>query len=172
VPAAQKQYGPPTGYEKKLCKTMERLKVTQFDWNWDRHAAWITFMYKGENFRLDHSVENAKEHGETIRYGSDAFAQLVLAVEDLARIAKRGIYDLQTWVAGLKFLPAPVQLPECIRILGFDRIPSSADEVKARFLELAKRHHPDAGGDAEEFKRVNRAQEAALEYLAGVPPAR
>jgi hypothetical protein len=163
---AAKRYGPAQEYEKKLARVMERLGVTKFDWNCDRHGCWVTFMYKGETYRFDHSVENAQKHDQQIRFGSDAFAQVVLTLEDLARMAERGIYDLQIFVAGLKLLPAPVHLPECLRILQFDRIPSAPEEIKARFLELAQTHHPDHGGDAEEFKKVVRARDEAIEYLA------
>lgn len=164
-----KAYGQAADYERKLARVMERLGVTKHDWNWDRHGCWVTFTYKGEHYRFDHSVENAKKHGHQLRYGSDAFAQVVLTLEDLARMAERGIYDLQTWVAGLKFLPSPVELPECLRVLQFERIPTGPEEVKARFLEMAKVHHPDVGGDPEQFKRIKRAEQDALAYLAGAP---
>jgi hypothetical protein len=35
-------------------------------------------------------------------------------------------------------------------------------EIKARYRDLAKRHHPDLGGDVEIMKSVNAAYEAAL----------
>lgn len=36
-----------------------------------------------------------------------AGAEVVLALEDLVRMIDRGIYDLSTWVAGMKYLLAP-----------------------------------------------------------------
>lgn len=42
---------------------------------------------------------------------------------------------------------------------------ASREEVKARHRELALRHHPDRGGDAGEFRRVQAAYEAALVIL-------
>ena len=45
-------------------------------------------------------------------YGSDCFAQIVLSLEDLARMAERGIYELQTWLSGMQYLPPPVVVPE------------------------------------------------------------
>jgi len=35
-------------------------------------------------------------------------------------------------------------------------------EIKSRYRDLAKQHHPDLGGDAEIMKAVNNAYEAAL----------
>jgi DnaJ-class molecular chaperone len=42
------------------------------------------------------------------------------------------------------------------KVLGVDR---NADErtIKKSYFDLAKRHHPDKGGDAEEFKKIQKA---------------
>lgn len=44
-------------------------------------------------------------------------------------------------------------------VLGLDAGASEA-AVEAAFKRLAKEHHPDTGGDADEFKRVTAAYEA------------
>jgi curved DNA-binding protein len=36
---------------------------------------------------------------------------------------------------------------------------ASADEIKKAFRKLARKHHPDAGGDEEKFKQINEAYE-------------
>ncbi len=36
---------------------------------------------------------------------------------------------------------------------------ASADEIKKAFRRLARKHHPDAGGDEEKFKDINEAYE-------------
>ena len=36
---------------------------------------------------------------------------------------------------------------------------ASADEIKKAFRKLARKHHPDAGGDEEKFKELNNAYE-------------
>ncbi len=32
---------------------------------------------------------------------------------------------------------------------------NTVDEIKARFKELARKHHPDLGGDTETMKQIN-----------------
>lgn len=144
---------------------MEKLEIKDFNWNYDRHGAWIEFRYKGSLYRFDHSVEKAQSRGVKLTYGSDAFAQIVLALEDLARMIARGIYDLQTWVAGMKYLPAVVEVPSFFKMLGFEQLPSSEEEVKTRYKNLVKQLHPDIGGNADDFVKIKEAAEEAIRYL-------
>ena len=163
--AQKKQYASPDVYEKKLERVMERMEVSEYNYNWDRHMAWVEFRRKGQLFRFDHSVEKAREKGFLLTYGSDVFAQLVITLEDLARMAERGIYELQTWLEGMKFLPPPIVIPDCIKALGFERIPDNAEDIKTRFRTLAKEMHPDAGGDKEKFIALQEATKKAIEFL-------
>ncbi len=162
---AGKRYASADVYERKLKRIMERLEVSDYNFNWDRHEAWIEFRLCGELYRFYHSVDKAKARGVNIHYGSDCFAQLVLSLEDLARMVERGIYELQTWVAGMKYLPPAVEVPTFFRALGFTDIPSGPEEVKARYRGLAKQLHPDVGGEAEDFQTLQRATEQALRYF-------
>jgi hypothetical protein len=56
-----------------------------------------------------------------------------------------------------------------LRVLGLAR-GATADDVRDARRELAKRHHPDLGGDAGAMQAVNEAADAALRSL-GTPPA-
>lgn len=165
--AAEKKYADLNFYENKLKKIMARFGIDEkdYDWNCDRHGGWVQFRYKGELYRFEHSVEKAKQFGQKLNYGSDAFAQIVLALEDLARIVERGIYDLQNWVAGMKALPERSTLPSFCVVLGLDHIPVSEEEVHRQFKKMAAVFHPDKGGTDEDFQKLTAAEEQALSFL-------
>ena len=160
-----KQYASVKSYEDKLKRVMGRLEIKEYSWNYDRYGAWVEFRYKGQLYRFDHSVENAKTRGIKISYGSDAFSQIVLALEDLARMIERGIYDLQTWVSGMKYLPPVSEVPSFFKTLGFEQIPFSEEDVKTRYRNLSKTVHPDMGGREEDFDKLTKASEQCLQYM-------
>lgn len=159
-----KQYADASTYESKLEKVMQRFGADKYDYNWDRFSCWVEFWYKGQLYRFEHSIENAKQHGSDVRYGSDVFAQVVLTLEDIARMTERGIYELQTWVEGLKALPKPKDIPDYFKILGFNELPQ-LEELKARHRQIVKTAHPDVGGSAEYFLTIQTAFERAETFL-------
>ena len=166
--ANKKQYGPADNYEGKLERVMARLGIESYNYNFDRYGCYVEFKYKGELYRFDHSIEKARARGVEIRYGSDAFAQVVLALEDLARMVERGIYELGTWVAGMKFLPPTIEAPTFFRFMGFEQIPSGPKEVKERYRQLAKQMHPDNGGNEQDFNMLHDAAEKGMKYFGEV----
>ena len=163
----KKKYENPDFYERKLAKVMGRFGVDEadYDYNFDRHGCWVQFRLNGELYRFDHSIEKAKSRDVKLTYGSDAFAQVVMALEKLVWMIELGIYDLQTWVAGMRFLPPPVEVPTFFRFLGFAEIPASMADVKDRYRTLAKQMHPDAGGDEADFKALKDSAERAMAYF-------
>lgn len=162
---ANKQYASPEAYEAKLEKVMARLGVESYDYDWSRRECYVSFTYKGVLYRFEHGIENAQAHGVNLKYGSDAFAQLILSLEDLARMVERGIYDLSTWVAGMKYLPAPAAIEPCFLALGFSVMPCSTEEVRKRFKLMSKSMHPDAGGDVDAFQALTENYEACLRTM-------
>lgn len=165
--AATKKYADSVFYEKKLKNVMTRhgIEDDKYDWDFNRQGSWVTFWYKGQFYRFDHSVQKAKEHGCNLTYGSDTFAQIVLALEDLARLVERGIYDLQTWVEGMKALPEETSVPSFFKQLGFTKMPASKEEVERKYRMLTKACHPDTGGSNEDFYKLTQAKNQALKYF-------
>jgi hypothetical protein len=47
---------------------------------------------------------------------------------------------------------------------------ATPEQAKSAYRELARRHHPDAGGDAETMSRINRAWQQAEEAFAQEAP--
>lgn len=160
-----KQYAAAENYEAKLEKVMKRLGVDQFNYDWSRFECWVEFWYQGQYYRFQHGVENARAHGQNIRYGSDAFAQMVLTLEDIARMTERGIYELQTWISGLKALPPAPPVDACFIALGFETVPDSKDAVKFAYKRLAKVAHPDSGGSSAAFESLKRNYEKCMEIM-------
>lgn len=165
---AQKRYNSEM-YEKKLETVMNRFEVDKYDYDYTRREAWVEFWYKGQHYRFEHSVDKAAAHGQPLSYGSDAFCQIVLSLEDLARASNRGIYDLQTWVEGMKALPWAPPIPECFRVLGFEAMPNlnpdTKDIVNKKYRDIIKTAHPDAGGTGEKFNKLTTARDECLKYL-------
>lgn len=50
------------------------------------------------------------------------------------------------------------QTPDYYKTLGVPRT-AKADEIKKAYRKLARKHHPDAGGDEAKFKEINEAYE-------------
>lgn len=67
---------------------------------------------------------------------------------------------------------APAEMREPLSLLGLVW-PTTLKDVKQRYKQLAKRHHPDAnGGDpasAEQFKRINLAYATLRAHLSAAP---
>ena len=53
------------------------------------------------------------------------------------------------------------QRPQALAELGLDDSADSA-EIRARYRQLASQHHPDKGGDPEEFRRIREAYEQLM----------
>ncbi len=41
----------------------------------------------------------------------------------------------------------------------------SYEDIRRRYLELSKRHHPDKGGDSQEMVQINKAYEILKNYI-------
>lgn len=164
APGRGNHYGPREPYEEKLARVMRRFEIRDGDWDWnaDRHGAQIWFTYRDKPYTFSLTVaETSARKVKEARTGSDCFAVLVLTLEDLARMAQRGVYELSTWLAGLEALPSPRPVAPVFVALGFDRTPT-ADELDSRYRELALRYHPDSPvGSHDAFLALRENYEAA-----------
>lgn len=65
----------------------------------------------------------------------------------------------------MKYLPPATNIPDCFRVLGYNQIPESREEVSHRYKQLAKSAHPDTGGSDEQFQTLNQAYNQAVAYF-------
>ena len=50
-------------------------------------------------------------------------------------------------------------------VFGLDPKTATQEDVKASFRDLAKIHHPDAGGDARVFERLQKMRDSVLALM-------
>lgn len=63
--------------------------------------------------------------------------------------------------------PAPVdEVTMAFDLLGLER-PATKDEVRRAARRLAKKHHPDVGGDVTKFKAVMNARDLCFKHVEG-----
>lgn len=89
----------------------------------------------------------------------DNLAALAATLDAMRAIERHGGAEiLERAFIGFTALPAP---EKPFHVLG---LPDGASrgEIQAAYRRLASQHHPDNGGDAEEFKKVTAARDALL----------
>lgn len=155
--------------EKKLARVMERLGVEKYqcDWNQSRggSSCWVEMRYGASTYRFENSMQKSAACGRNLVYVSDLLASIVYSLEGLARAVEQGIFTLDMLLAGVPALPAAEPLEACFAALGFDKRPTSAEEVKKAYRAAAKFVHPDAGGTQEWFLRLQKHYQECLERL-------
>ncbi|MGM0876236.1 MAG: hypothetical protein ACQEWV_16065 [Bacillota bacterium] len=135
--------------ERKLKRVMKRLKIEDFNFNWDRSSCFIEFHYQENSYRIEHSVQKAKEKGLIVlRNGLDCLSELVQSLEDLCQIIERGTYKLETWISGMKQSSSVEEIPD-----------EFLEEVHIRYKSFGKQEHSEYNKN-EEFIHV--APESSL----------
>ena len=61
---------------------------------------------------------------------------------------------------------APLDLPPFAAIQKLRSWPVTEGEIQSAHRACAKEHHPDVGGDATKFKKIQRARDEALQAIA------
>lgn len=155
--------------ETKLTRVMERLGVEHYqsDWTSGKTGASCTveMMYKGHAYRFENDTAKSAACGRNLTSVRDLFAALVLALECLARSVEQGIFTLDMLLDGKLALPEGKPLEPCFAALGFSARPETAYDVTARYRQLCKVVHPDAGGNEEDFVELNDNYRQCLELM-------
>ena len=91
----------------------------------------------------------------------DNLRSIGLAVEHLRGMERHGgAHMMERSFEGFAQLAAPGSFDPWA-VLGLKR-GTSRNDIEAKFRELAKRHHPDRGGEPEQFVAIRKAREEAL----------
>ena len=121
--------------ERRVKNVMARLKIEDFHFNWDRNSCYIEFNYQEHSYKMEHSVQKAKEKGVfALKNGMDCLMELVHSLEDLCRIIDRGTYTLETWVNGMK------QEPEEGATGGARHHPEIVNQIRGQFSLLKSKN--------------------------------
>ncbi len=103
----------PDQCERRLKRVMRRLKIEEYNYNYDRISCYIEFEYQENLYRLEHSVQKANEIGlMMLENGLDCLIGLIESLEDLCQIIGRGTYKLETWLSGMKSATSAEESPE------------------------------------------------------------
>ncbi len=104
----------------------------------------------------------AYETGEAGLAKNDSLRRFYLDLDNL-EASREEIEDLLA--RANQFLVSDSERAEALRTLELDEH-ASREDIRRRFRELAMRHHPDRGGDGENFKRICAAMELLTESRA------
>lgn len=96
--------------------------------------------------RVEHNIRAVAKHIESLR------------AQD-----RWGVGSLDQAFAGYAALPDHITVPRHWReVMGIDVEPVTEQFIRAVYRELAKKHHPDRGGNEDAMKELNAALAAAL----------
>lgn len=105
--------------------------------------------------------DNLRACGKAIEFIFRAYEDYCVRTSDVPREFGT-IFSGFRVTEGQKVLAISDGKKPCWVVLGLQR-DSTKTEIRSRYKVLAREHHPDQGGDAEEFKRINTATEEFLE---------
>lgn len=90
---------------------------------------------------------------------ADNVAAIAQHIDALRRIDRYGVGTMEQAFAGYAALPSAAG--SWFVVLEFAAPPKTWAEVEARHTELAKRHHPDLGGNVDTMAKINAARDTA-----------
>lgn len=101
-------------------------------------------------------LQDAPPNPEALPQAPDPLAEYYLDADNLTRTTREDVQELLQWF--WRRYRVYGRREEALEVLG---LPPGAtpSETRHRFRELARRHHPDRGGDASAFQKVAEAME-------------
>ena len=153
----------------KLARAMERMGVERYDYDYAESktakSCWVELVCNGRAYRFTNDTAKSMACRRGLVYMSDLFAELVYALEDLARAVEKGIFTLDMLLEGKLALPDRPTAEPCFQALGFESRPESAAEVKEQYRRMAKILHPDTGGSATAFHVLEENYRKCMEIM-------
>lgn len=134
-------------------------------------ALMIFFFKKNTKDIKDDNAQNKKPIGSMEYEGKKMHA------EDYAKIWNPGQFGVKpekfykdnrkinkNYEKTSREIPPKNSIPECFKILGFDKKPSE-EELKKSYRNLVKKYHPDKNsGNSDAFEEINKAYKEAKRY--------
>jgi hypothetical protein len=149
--------------EPSLEAVMRFIPHSTYDWDFNRHGAWIEWIWHNQRYRLA-TFRPALHDPHPGFAGLQALTQLTEALQHLADLLPWGSVD--HWFAPFHVTQSyrPCPLPACFAVLGFTTWPESPEAVKQAYYTLVHTHHPDHGGSHDTMVTLNAALHDALAH--------
>ncbi len=137
-----------------LAMAIQRIPHSRYDWDWDRHGAWIEWIWHHQRFRLQYT---APPTDTSVFAGLTALDHLTHLLTHWSQILPWGALD--TALAPFRVMQSRRQamLPDAFRQLGLTTWPQNFDDLKQAFYQQAQAAHPDHGGSHDTMVAVNAA---------------
>ena len=153
--------------KKKLERAMERLGAIELDYGQtfgnNDSMAWVQFRYKGQIYRFEYSRTKAAYYNKSVPDEKDLMIAIIYAIQDLAKIAERGVFDFGLLIQGFKHLTF-IELPSWAAFMGFTAMPISFEQVSARYKWLVKGSmSPEK--NATDFHNLRTAYDVAKQFF-------
>lgn len=126
--------------------TSQRSRITLSP---EERAVHLAFMHPRTGREVSIRIDSQQRPVDNLRV-------CYLIAEDIRKNEKRGLGDMMAQ-AYLQ-IAAPERERDPYEVLGVRR-DSPREVIEGAYRALAKKHHPDAGGDAETFKEIRNAWE-------------
>lgn len=99
-------------------------------------------------------------------YPWENMSGLARGIEAIRAMERYGVSEfMERAFTGFKALPEPVDTSKWWDVLGIDKH-ANAVMIRDAFRKMVQVHHPDVGGSADMFNRVNKAYQQGIQSLS------